>query len=99
MAQHDLDPVHPGEILLEEFLIPHDMTPYAAAKLLRVPRTRVERLCRRETSMTADMALRLEALFGAEAQFWLNLQDRYNLLTVGGDVRAEISKIRRKEAA
>ena len=99
MAQHDLDPVHPGEILVEEFLIPHGLTAYAAAKHLRVPRTRVERLCRRETSMTADMALRLEALFGAEAQFWLNLQDRYNLLTVDGEVRAEISKIRRTEAA
>ena len=99
MAQLDLSPVHPGEILVEEFLTPHGMTPYAAAKLLRVPRTRVERLCRHETSMTADMALRLEALFGAEAQFWLNLQDRYNLLTVDVDVRAEISKIRRTEAA
>ena len=83
MAQHDLDPVHPGEILVEEFLIPHGMTAYAAAKHLRVPRTRVERPCRRETSMTADMAL----------------QDRYNLLTVDGEVRAEISKIRRTEAA
>ena len=89
----ELAPVHPGEILLEEFLIPLGLTPYSAAKRLRVPRTRVERLCRQETPISVEMALRLEALFGAEAQFWLNLQDRFNLLTVDPSLRHEVAQI------
>ena len=91
----DLAPVHPGEILREEFLKPLGLTPYAAAKRLNVPRTRVERLCRGETPVSADMALRLEALFGAEAQFWLNLQDRFELLSVDPAVKGEVARIHR----
>ena len=94
-----LAPVHPGEILREEFLVPLGLTPYGVAKRLRVPRTRVERLCRCETPVSADMALRLEAMFGAEAQFWLNLQDRFELLTVSQAVRSEVALIDRFEAA
>ncbi len=60
-------PIHPGEILREEFLKPLAMSAYSAAKRLRVPRTRIERLVREETPITSDTALRLERAFGASA--------------------------------
>lgn len=81
MPRREIPPVHPGEMLLEEFLKPLGMSPYAAAKVLRVPRTRVERLVREETPITPDTALRLERAFGMSAEFWLNLQSRFDLET------------------
>ncbi len=80
-----LSPVHPGEILTEEFLAPHGLTPYGAAARMHVPRTRIERLARCETPVTVDTALRLGRLFGTTPQFWLNLQTRYDLLMAQGE--------------
>ncbi|MFI4934484.1 MAG: HigA family addiction module antitoxin [Caulobacterales bacterium] len=74
-----LDPIHPGEILLEEFLKPLSLTAYATAKALGIPRTRIERLIRGVTSVTPDTALRLERAFGSSAEFWMNLQSHYDL--------------------
>jgi addiction module HigA family antidote len=74
-----LQPIHPGEILLEEFLKPLHLTAYAAAKAMRVPRTRIERLVRGESAVTPETALRLERAFGSSAGFWLSLQTRYDL--------------------
>jgi antitoxin HigA-1 len=74
-----LKPVHPGEILREELLTPLALTPYALAKAAHVPRTRIERLVREETPVTADTALRLERLLGVDAAFWTNLQSAYDL--------------------
>ena len=74
-----LAPVHPGEILLEEFLKPHGLSAGAAAKALYVPRTRVERLIRGETPVTVDTAMRLSRLLGTTPQFWLNLQAAYEV--------------------
>lgn len=76
-----LGPVHPGEVLREEFLVPAGLSPYAAAKAMGVPRTRIERLVREETPVTADTALRLERAFGSSAQFWLGIQSQYDLET------------------
>ena len=76
-----LAPVHPGEILLEEFLKPHGLSAGRTAARLRLSRPRIERLVRGQTPVTVDTALRLERLFGASAQFWLNLQTRYDLET------------------
>ena len=70
-------PIHPGEILREEYLVPLGMTPYALAKHLAVPRTRVERLCREEIGITPDTAKRLSIFFSTSAKFWLNLQAAY----------------------
>jgi addiction module HigA family antidote len=75
-----LAPVHPGEILMEEFLRPHGLTPYAAARLMGVPRTRIERVARGEKPVTVDTARRLARLLGTSEAFWLNLQTRYDLL-------------------
>jgi addiction module HigA family antidote len=72
-------PVHPGEILREEFMIPLEISGYALAAACRVPRTRIERLAREETPVTADTALRLGRYFGTDPQFWLNLQTTFDL--------------------
>jgi antitoxin HigA-1 len=65
-----LPPVHPGEILREEFLVPLKLTPYAVAAALDVPRTRIERIAREEKPVTADTALRLGKFFKTGAAFW-----------------------------
>lgn len=72
-------PIHPGEILREEYLAPLDLAPYTLAKALKVPRTRVERLAREETPVTPDTALRLGRYFGTTPEFWMNLQTAYDL--------------------
>lgn len=74
-----LAPVHPGEILLEDFIRPHGLSPGRTAARLHIARPRIEKLVRGRTPVTVDTALRLERLFGASAQFWLNLQARYDL--------------------
>jgi addiction module HigA family antidote len=74
-----LAPVHPGEILLEEFIRPFGLSPGKTATRLHIARPRIEKLVRGQTPVTVDTALRLEKLFGATAQFWLNLQTRYDL--------------------
>src|SRR5436305_15301130 len=73
-----LPPIHPGEVLREEFLTPMKLTPYALAKACGVPRTRIERLTREETPVTADTALRLARYFGSTAEFWMGLQSQYD---------------------
>jgi len=72
-------PVHPGEILREEFLVPLGLTPYAVAKRCHVPRTRIERLTREEAPVTADTALRLGRCFRTGPEFWMNLQVLHDL--------------------
>ena len=81
-----LAPVHPGEILVEEFLKPMGMSAYALAARLHVSRPRIERLVRGENPVRPDTALRLARLFGTTAQFWLNLQSRYDLAIAEADV-------------
>ncbi|MFN8719858.1 MAG: HigA family addiction module antitoxin [Rhodospirillales bacterium] len=72
-------PVHPGEILQEEFLVPLGLSPYAVAKACDVPRTRIERLVRGETPVTADTALRLGRYFATGPEFWMNLQSLHDI--------------------
>jgi addiction module HigA family antidote len=73
-------PMHPGEMLREEFLAPLGLTPYAVAKACGVPRSQIERITREELDISADMALRLARFFSTSAEFWLNLQTRYDVL-------------------
>ena len=73
-----LPPLHPGEILREEFLVPLGLSPGALAKAVGVPRTRVERIAAETTGITADTALRLSKALGTSAQLWQNLQNRYD---------------------
>jgi len=80
MAKRDFDPIHPGEVLLEEFLHPMGISQYRLAKDISVPQRRISEIVQGKRSVTADTALRLGRHFGMEAQFWLNLQSRYDLL-------------------
>lgn len=74
-----LPPVHPGEILLEEFLKPMNITQYRLAKDISVPPRRVNEIVLHKRGITADTALRLGRYFGTSEQFWLNLQSEYDL--------------------
>jgi antitoxin HigA-1 len=89
-----LAPVHPGEILREEFLVPMQLTPYAVARACGVPRTRIERLAREETPITADTALRLGRYFGTTPAFWMNLQGQYDLERAEDEAATELKRIR-----
>ena len=72
-------PIHPGEVLLEDFLNPMEVTQYRLAKGTGVPRRRINEIVHGVRGITADTALRLARFFGTSEQFWLNLQNRYDL--------------------
>ena len=79
MTKKKLSPIHPGEILDEEFLKPMGISQYRVAKDISVPPRRINEIVHKKRSITADTALRLGRFFGIPAQFWLNLQSRYDL--------------------
>jgi addiction module HigA family antidote len=74
-----LAPVHPGEVLLEEFLKPMGISQYRLAREISVPPRRINEVVLRKRGVTADTALRLARYFGTSEQFWLNLQTEYDL--------------------
>ena len=74
-----LNNIHPGEILLEEFLKPLSISQYQLAKDLGIPQTRVSQIIKGNRRITADTALRISQYFGNSAKFWLGLQDDYDL--------------------
>ena len=74
-----LSNVHPGEILLEEFLRPMEITAYRLSKDTEIPQTRISQIIKRKRRITADTALRLSSYFGNSAKFWLGLQDDYDI--------------------
>jgi addiction module HigA family antidote len=73
------EPIHPGEILLEEFLLPMGISQYRLAKDISVPPRRVNEIVHGKRSITADTALRLSRYFGTTERFWMNLQIRYEI--------------------
>ena len=96
-----LPPLHPGELLREEFLKPMGLTPYTVAKACGVPRTRIERIVREELGITADTALRLAKFFGMSVDFWINLQTQYDVEVAKKKIAKElkaIEPVRRKAA-
>ena len=76
---HKLAPVHPGEVLFEEFLKPMEITQYRLAKDLSVPPRRINEIVQGKRAISADTALRLSRYFGTSERFWSNLQSRYDL--------------------
>lgn len=96
-----LPPIHPGEVLREEFLVPMKLTPYAVARACGVPRTRIERLAREETPVTADTALRLARYFGTSAELWMGMQAQYDLECAKDEAAVALRRIqpRKQEAA
>ena len=71
--------IHPGEILLEEFLIPFNITAYKLAKDIEIPQTRLSEIIKGNRRITADTALRLSKYFGNSPKFWLGIQDDYDI--------------------
>lgn len=78
-------PIHPGEILREDFLPEYSLTAGSLARALHVPRDRIEKLIREKRAMTADTAMRLARYFGTTPQFWMNLQANFDLASVADD--------------
>lgn len=91
--------IHPGEILLEEFLTPLNITPYRLAKETKLPQTRISEILKGRRRITADTALRLSHFFGNSAKFWLGLQDDFDIEAELDEKREELNDIRRFEAA
>jgi addiction module HigA family antidote len=90
--KNGMRPIHPGEILREDFLVPLGMTPHALSKALSVPPARVNEVIREERGITPDTALRLARFFGGDAQSWLNLQTAYDLKVAEKEVAKRIEK-------
>lgn len=87
-----MEPVHPGAILREEFLEPLGISAYRLAKAVGVPKNRISGIVNGERAITSDTALRLARFFGVAAEFWANLQSRYDLDVARRDHGAEIMK-------
>lgn len=79
MVEEKLAPIHPGEILLEEFLKPMGISQYRVAKDINVSPRRINEIVHGKRSISADTALRLSRYFGLSERFWMNLQSRYDL--------------------
>ena len=98
MIVNGMRPVHPGEILREEFLEPLGIAPDALARALHVSAPTVNDIVRERRGVTADMALRLGRYFDTSAQFWMNLQSEYALATTyaesGEEIENEIEPLR-----
>src|SRR3954452_17397904 len=86
-------PMHPGEVLREQFLLPLELSAGALAKACGVPRTRMQRLANEETGITADTALRLGKAFGTSAALWLNLQNDYDVQMAERQIGKDLAKI------
>jgi addiction module HigA family antidote len=89
--------IHPGEVLLEEFLKPMNITAYKLSKDIGIPQTRTWAILKGERSITADTALRLAAYFGNSAKFWIGLQTDYDLEEAMKSKYSEIEKIKQNE--
>ena len=92
MARKAHAPIHPGEILLEEFLEPMEVSQYRLAKDISVPPRRVNEIVHGKRAITADTALRFARYFGTSERFWMNLQTRYDLEVQKGRLKGRLAK-------
>lgn len=92
-----LDNIHPGEILLEEFMKPFELTAYRLSKELDIPQTRVSEILKGRRRISADTAIRLSKYFGNSAKFWLGLQDDYDLEEELRNRQKEFQRIKRRK--
>lgn len=91
-SQRTLPPVHPGEVLNEEFLTPLNLSQNKLAMSIRVPAPRISEIVRSKRAVTVDTALRLARFFGTTPRFWLNLQTRYDLETAEDELEDRIAR-------
>jgi addiction module HigA family antidote len=92
-------PIHPGEFLREEYLVPLGMSAGALARKLNLPRTRIERIVKEEVGLTPDTALRLARFFATTPEFWMNFQQAYELETQARRLASELDRIEPLAAA
>jgi addiction module HigA family antidote len=92
-----LENIHPGEVLLEEFLKPLEISAYRLSKDLGIPQTRISEILKGRRRISADTALRLSKYFGNSAKFWLGLQDDYDLEEEMSSRNQEFQKIKRRK--
>jgi addiction module HigA family antidote len=92
MGKTKLRPIHPGEILIKEFLKPMEISQYRLAKDINVPARRINEIVQGKRSITPDTALRLSKYFGLSERFWINLQARYNLETEKDRLKDRLNK-------
>jgi antitoxin HigA-1 len=98
--KNKMRPIHPGEILREEFLIPLEMSAHALALELKVPAPRINDIVRERRAITPDTALRLARYFNTTPDFWLNLQTSYDLKVAERKLKTRIAKeVRSRRAA
>lgn len=90
--KNGMRPIHPGEVLREEFLLPLGMTAHALATALRVPAPRIHDIVRERRAVTPDTAMRLARYFGGDAQSWLSLQVAFDLRTAEIAARKTIER-------
>ena len=90
----NLKNIHPGEILLEEFILPMEITAYRLAKETFIPQTRISEIIKGKRRITADTALRFAKYFGTSAKFWLGLQDDYDLEEEKNQKEKELKEIK-----
>jgi addiction module HigA family antidote len=92
-------PIHPGEILREQFLEPLGLSAGALARSLGVPRTRIERVVKEEMGISTDTALRLAKYFGTTPNVWLNLQQAYDLAVGAEQIKQDLAAIPTRDVA
>ena len=97
MGVSKVPPTHPGEILRELYLEPLEMSPYALAKHLHVPRTRIERIVAEKIGISADTALRLGRFFKTTPEFWLDMQSGYDLKIQSAVLQKQLAEIKELE--
>jgi addiction module HigA family antidote len=99
MPKRNFPPIHPGEILLEEFLRPLGITQYRLAKDISVPQRRISEIVQGKRAISADTALRLARYFDIEPEFWMNLQARHDLRLAQAQLGARLKAEVRRRAA
>ena len=92
-------PIHPGEVLLEDFLVPLNLTKYRLTKYIGVPATRIQDIIDGRRGVSADTALRLGRYFGTSAELWMGLQDGYELELARAQLREALQQVKPRSAA
>lgn len=88
-----LKPVHAGEILLEDFMKPNNITAYRLSKIIGLSQTHIGRIIKRKRPITLDTALRFARVFSTSPEFWLNIQNKYDLDNLSDEIKKDIEKI------
>jgi addiction module HigA family antidote len=92
-------PIHPGEVLREEFLTPYQLTAHALSMALQVPAPRINDIVREKRAITVDTALRLAKFFGNSAEFWMGLQTDYDMAVARQSMQDALDRIREYQPA